>query len=296
MLRINNYSQFLKLFESQVFDFDRYRDQIFKYIDAVKNKDKDENAYENRLGIGNGFIYLIITNQTGMDDSEGQEIFIRNGFMKIGDNFQEYLRKSQDKWSSFFGHNFFRTYYDDGKLFYIDESKGASGWAQKNYNPNKFKRESKYTLNFYITIEKNSSNVNKFLSNLTDLDKDFIKLSNDYKTPLAWKVIKSSLLEFLKHNDSLKVFNYRADQKLKSQIEKTVLDWCKRNDIKISPRTHTHGADEKGLSYGQKLADIIDKRFQEVIVKNGNGVSNQKYFEILKRLIPEQIKAINIKF
>lgn len=295
MSRINNYSQFLKLFESQVFDFEECKDDVFRYIDCVKNKNKDDYSYKNRLGIGEGFIYRLITNQLG-GNSKYSDLLVKNGFMKMGEDLNKFFDKIQDKWINFFGQKMFREYYDDGKIHPIPNSSTTSEWVQKYYNPNKFKRESKYTINYYITISKDSENVSKFLSSLSDLDRDFIKLSDGNKTPLAWKIVKSSLLEFLRHNDSLKVFYYRADQGLKSQIEKTVTEWCKRNGIKTEPRTHTHGFDEEGISYGQKLADIIDKRFEEIILKNGDGVSNQKYFEIFKKLVPDQIKSINIKF
>jgi len=249
----------IKIFinESQKFDFDSNKQNIIKYIEKIK--------------IGN------VTKH----DSPFYTIIV--GSPKVGDankiGFDDNLKNA---WKEYFSSKYFNT---DGV------------WSQRNLNFNFDKKSGKdRTLNYYVTINKTKDNILKYLNVLSDLDKRLFTLSNDKKTPIAYKTHR--LLDaFVSHNDSLKIYYY--DAAIKQDIENIVNNWVRDNNIEIGDRTHKHGVDIKGDnggSYGQILAQHIDKSLTDLIAKYGDKFTNEQYYEWIKEHMPNLIKQINIKY
>lgn len=279
----------MRFVESQVFQFDRYKSDFFAYVDYVKKgKDPAEALLDK-------FIYKMITNQGGVKSAEIGTLLTKAGYMSIGDDAKSKWKEMEEKWRKAMAQPFFKSYYDSGK-FYVLSQETASAWAQKYYNPSlRKKSEEKVAGCYYITIEKNKENINRFLVSLSDLDRRFIGLSDQKRQPLEWKILKDSLISFINHNDSLKAY-YHSDS-MRDDVERTVNEWCAKNGIKICPRTHSRGVDVKGLSFGQLLADAINSEMIEVISKNGDKFTNEQYFEWFKKWIYTKLKvAASSKF
>lgn len=273
----------MRFVESQVFQFDRYKKDFFDYVDCVK---KGEDPAEALL---DKFIYKMITNQPSLKWEDLGPLLTKAGYMSIGDDAKSKWKELEEKWRKTVEQPFFKCYYDSGKLYVLSQET-ASGWAQKYYNPSLRKRsEEKVTGCYYITIEKNRENIKRFFVSLSDLDRRFIRLSDQKRQPLEWKIFKDTLTGFINHNDSLKAY-YHSDS-MRDDVERTVNEWCAKNGIKICPRTHSRGVDVKGLSFGQLLADAINSEVSEVISKNGDKFTNEQYFEWFKKWIYNKLKG-----
>ncbi len=286
LLKDLNKMRYLKNFrifeETQVFNFDKVKEYFFKYIDAVKNKEYYKTD----------FIYELITNQLpGSTWDEESKLLIGNGFMNLGEDVRKVTLKFSDSFHTIRKSQFFNCYYENGNLYPLPNKDDASGWSQKSYNPNKDAKQDK-DYNYYITIAKDRANVNRFFNSFADLDKQMIKLSDQKKEPLAWKTYTANLSGFLRHNDSLKAYYY--NENMKNDVEKILMDWCERNKIKIEPRTHTHGVDIGGKSFGQILSKSVEDALVKQIEKYGGTLTNQQYFDWFRQWLPYFLKTAKV--
>lgn len=260
MKKIKGFLKYIS--ESQVFRFDESKPRILHIISKIKKGETHDL-------LDKGAIYSLITNKNA---KVGE-------YKKLG-----YSDESPKKWNDYFRSNYWNS---DGI------------WSQKDFNkqlPRKLGPDK--TLNYYITVVKEKSNINKFGQSLMDLSKRLSELSDMKKSPISYKT-HTILDVFITHNDSLKVFYYDVD--LKDDIERVVNEWIKSNGIKVSDRTHTHGADvRKGggdkESWGQILASTVLDELEKVIKQHGNKFSDEQYYEWFKKWMPELIKKVNIKY
>jgi len=257
---IKGFNQFIK--ESQVFPFDDYKKQIMGIVSALKKGESFGYVQKKQ-------IYSLITNNNARTGNA----------KKLG-----FTDESSKNWKTFFTSNYWN-------------SNGV--WSQKDLNPQlKRKLGPDKTLNYYITIVKEKSNIQKFGQSLHDLTKRLYDLSNQTKSPISYKT--HTLLDvFVTHNDSLKVYYY--DQDLKDSIEKVVNEWIKSNGLKVSDRTHYHGADVKSSSgekesWGQILTNLVLVELEKVVKQHGNKYSDDEYFQWFKQWMPNFIKKVQIQY
>jgi len=183
--------------------------------------------------------------------------------------------------------------------FFFSNSFNSDGvWSERRFN-SKLKRNSgnDRTYNYYITIDKDSKNIQKFLSNLNKLDSKLQELSNNIKQPIAYKT--HTILDMMvNHNDSLKIYFY--DGKIKDNIENIVKEWVIENNIALSNRSHTFGVDMKvdgeKTSYGDILSKIVAKQFEELIKKYGNKYSTDSYYDWIKNNMANIIKNVKVDY
>jgi hypothetical protein len=243
--------------EEQKFDFDKNKNGIISYIKTVKNNQTPWPLF-----------YSLLTGERKVGDAK-----------KIG-----FDDAANDKWKKIFKSSMFN-------------SNGV--WSQIDFNPQLSRKTGKdRTLNYYITLAKDKDNISKFIKSIPDLNQRLKKLSDEKQSPISWKT-HTILDVFVGHNDSLKIYYYDVD--LKNDIEKVAKEWLQQNGLKSSNRTHTHGVDAKigdgdKQSWGQILADIIDKQFTELIKKYKDKYTDEQYFEWIKKNMPEIIKKVNIKY
>jgi hypothetical protein len=247
------------LYESQVFDFDKWKSSILRIIEKIKNSEK---LLEPDFNV----IYHILRNPGNKDN-----------YLSLG-----FTENDSKNWKSYFSNH---------KVF---NSNGV--WSQRDFNYN-LKKELKdksgdRTYNYYLTIEKTKENISKFWQKLPILDNQLKVLSDTKKTPISYK-LHTLLPVLINDNDSFKIYYYHYS--LKNDIENVVRRWIKDNDIKISNRTHTHGVDVAGDSYGELLAESIIKAFSEIIQKYQNKYTNEQYYEWLKTHMPDIIKSVKLK-
>jgi hypothetical protein len=263
------FMKYLKLFkelnqlitESQVFNFDEYKKQITFIISKLKKG-------EDITWLDRQHIYTLITNSVS----------------KIGDSKNiGFTLEDCKKWKDYFLSSYWN-------------SNGV--WSQKDFNQQLARKLGPdKTLNYYVTISKERTNIINFGKSLMDLSKRLSELSTQTKSPISYKT-HTILDVFVTHNDSLKVYYYDVD--LKDSIEKIVNDWIKSNGLKVSDRTHYHGADvRKGSgdkeSWGQILASTVLEELEKVIKQKGNKFSDEQYYEWFKGWMPNLIKNIKIQ-
>lgn len=247
------------LFESQIFNFHSSKNAIIGIIKKIK---KGEKLLEPDYNI----IYHLLRNP-GDKDSH-----LRLGFI---DN-------DSKLWKSYFSNN---------KVF---NSNGV--WSQRDFNSN-LKAELKNksgnrTYNYYLTVEKTKENILKFWHRLPDLDNRLKELSDTKKTPISYK-LHTLLPALINDNDSFKIYYY--DYSLKTDIENIVKKWIKDNEIKVSDRTHTHGVDISGNSYGEILTKTIVNSLIDIVKKWGNKHTDEQYYEWLEKHTPDIIKSVKLK-
>jgi len=248
--------------ESQVFRFDEYKPQIINIISRMKGG-------EDILDVDRGSIYSLITNKNArIGDSK-----------KVG-----FTLDDCNKWKDYFRSSYWIT---------------NGVWSQKDFNPQLTRKLGPdKTLNYYVTIVKDRENIIKFGKSLMDLSKRLSDLSNQSKSPISYKT-HTILDVFVTHNDSLKVFYYDSD--LKDSIERVVNEWIKSNGLKVSDRTHYHGADVRKdggdkESWGQILATMVLDELVKVVKQYGNKHTDEQYYEWFKGWMPKLIKNIKIEY
>ena len=256
--------------ENQVLKWEYRKDQLLKHIKSIRT-DTNSTAF---YPLEDTIYYLL---------REG-DIVTFDAIKQLG-----FTKAEEDKWQQIL----------HSSLFTVD-----GDWSQINFISNSQKTAEKgRTLNYYITVVKTKDNILNFVKSIPDLNKVLKELSDKYKSTVSWKT-HNKLYVFLKDNDSLKVFYY--DSAMKQDVENTVKDWAKRNNIQLGTRTHSHGFDSstpitvggktyKG-SYGQILAKIIADQLTDVIEKNKDKYTDEQYFQWLKTQTPEIIKQIQIKY
>lgn len=248
--------------EEQKFNFEDSKQSILNYVEDTKKK----SPYAWPIDL---VFYKIITGDTKVGMASG-----------IG-----FTKDVEDKWKKIFKSSMF-------------VSNGV--WSEIDFNSQLARKTGlDKTLNFYITIDKTKDNIERFIKAIPDLNKRLKEFSDKNQTPISWKT-HTILDAFVGHNDSLKIYYYDAD--LKNDIERIVKEWTSQNNIKISPRTHSHGVDIRATkggdkqSFGQLLAQEWKKQFDALIEKHGNKYTNEQYYEWIKKYGPEIIKKINIKY
>ena len=248
--------------EEQKFNFEEYKKSILNYVEDTKKK----SPYSWPIELS---FYQIITGDTKIGMAAG-----------IG-----FTKEMEDKWKKIFTSSMFI-------------SNGA--WSEIPFN-NKLTKKTGLdkTLNFYITVDKTKDNIERFIKAIPDLNKRLKEFSDEKQSPISWKT--HTLLDvFVGHNDSLKVFYYDGD--LKNDVERIIKEWASQNNIKINPRTHSHGVDIRSTSggdkesFGQLIAQEWKKQFNALIEKWGDKYTNEQYYEWIKKYGPEITKKINIKY
>ena len=244
------------LFESQKFDIEGNKVEIIRIIDRIQ-KGGTINSDDGDI------IYSIVTNTGGVGDVAS----IHKGYTT--DDFKtwkSYFKDTRNEWNS------------------------NRDWSQRNINPEKKVKVDGKTYNYYITIDRNNrDNVIKFLSKIKFALHNRLKQFADKKGVAISYKTHMNLSSFLYHNDSLKVYYY--DSSLKNDIESIVKSWVSDNNIKISDRSHTHGVDMNGKSYGQIVADTVLNKLVDII-KNHPNYSNEKYYEWFKKYFVDIIRSI----
>ena len=243
--------------ENQRFDLGGNKKQIIRTIEKIRNGGKLDLLDHN-------IFYAIVTN-TGVGDAG-----ISN---KMG-----YRDDASATWKKYFGNSkFFNT---DGV------------WSQRNFNSDKRVKTDGKTYNYYITIDRtDKSNVVLFVNKLMELDNMLRQFSDKRGVAISYKT-HANFDVFLSHNDSLKVYYY--DSSLKGEIESIVKKWVNDNNIKLSERSHTHGVDKDGKSYGQIVTDTVLDVLVDIIKRHPNH-SNEEYYQWLVKHFIDIIKSIKVK-
>ena len=148
--------------------------------------------------------------------------------------------------------------------------------------------------NYYITIDRNDkSNVMLFLNKIKGggLDYRLQQFADTKGVAITYKT-HAIFDMFLSHNDSLKVYYY--DSSLKNDIESIVKKWVSANNIKITDRSHTHGVDMNGKSYGEIVAATVLNTLVDTIKKHPNH-TDEEYYQWLVKHFVDIIKNIKVK-
>lgn len=242
------------LIEAQTFNFNRNKGEILRLIKKVKSGES-LTQYDNPF-------YTIIRN-----DIESVGVHKTMGFKD----------DAPQIWKNFFFNKFFNT---DGV------------WSQRDFNSSKKVKQDGKTYNFYITVETDKNNVQRFINSYINLDNSLKKYSDDKGVAISYKT-HTILDAFLVDNDSLKVYYW--DPSLKSDIENIVKKWASDNKITVGNRSHEHGIDIEGRgSYGVIISTEVLKQFINVIKKHPNHSDEDYYQWILKHFV-EIIKSIKIQ-
>lgn len=243
--------------ENQRFDLGGNKKQIIRTIEKIRNGGKLDSVDHN-------IFYAIVTN-TGVGAAGISK--------KMG-----YRDDATANWKKYFGNS---------KIFNTD-----GVWSQRNFNSDKKVKTDGKTYNYYITIDRtDKSNVVLFLNKLMELDSMLRQFSDKRGVAISYKT-HANFDNFLTHNDSLKVYYY--DSSLKGEIESIVKKWVNDNNIKLSDRSHTHGVDKDGKSYGQIVTDIVLDVLVDTIKKHPNH-SNEEYYQWLVKHFIDIIKSIKVK-
>jgi len=243
--------------ESQKFDIEGNKKWIIRFVDKIRNGGKLDFSDHNTM-------YAIVTN-TGV------------GAVGISKN-MGYKDDVAVEWKKYFGNS---------SIFKTD-----GVWSQRDFNRDKRVKVDGKTYNYYITIDRgNKSNVMLFWNKLNELDKMLREFSDKRHVAISYKTHVIFDM-FLTHNDSLKVYYY--DNLLKGDIESIVKKWVSDHNIKLSDRSHVHGVDKDGESYGQIVADNVLKVFVDTIKRYPNH-KDEEYYEWIKKHMGEIIKSIKVK-
>lgn len=245
------------LIESQTFDIGRHKNQIIRTIDRIRSGGK-------LYSVDHNIFYAIVTN-TGVGAAGISK--------KMG-----YRDDASATWKKYFGNS---------KIFNTD-----GVWSQRNFNSDKKVKTDGKTYNYYITIDRtDKSNVVLFVNKLMELDNMLRQFSDKRGVAISYKT-HANFDVFLSHNDSLKVYYY--DSSLKGDVESIVKKWVNDNNIKLSERSHTHGVDKDGKSYGQIVTDTVLNTLVDTIKSHPNH-SNEEYYQWLVKHFIDIIKSIKFK-
>lgn len=251
------------IIETQKFDIEGKKDELIGIIDRIQKGEMTSPSWDDK-----DVVYFIVTNANHFDPPLP--------LLAMG-----YKNADIVRW-----HQYFTQPFWDSDSF----------WSQLTINSDKkVKVIPGITFNYYITIDRNDKdNIVRFVNSIPKLYKSLKEFADEKGVSVAFKT-HTELKDFLRHNDSLKVFYYNPS--FKSDIASIVKKWVSDNNIKISDRTHTHGVDDNDFSYGYKLAEhILDTLINTI--KTHPGYSNEAYYQWLKKHfadIIKNIKNINIK-
>ena len=243
--------------ENQRFDIGGNKNRIISMIEKIRNGGKLDFLDHN-------IFYAIVTN-TGVGAAGISK--------KMG-----YRDDASATWKKYFGNS---------KIFNTD-----GVWSQRNFNSDKKVKTDGKTYNYYITIDRtDKSNVVLFVNKLMELDNMLRQFSDKRGVAISYKT-HAIFDMFLSHNDSLKVYYY--DSSLKGDVESIVKKWVNDNNIKLSERSHTHGVDKDGKSYGQIVTDTVLDVLVDIIKRHPNH-SNEEYYQWLVKHFIDIIKSIKFK-
>lgn len=243
--------------ESQKFDIEGNKRWILGFVDKIRNGGKPDADDNYRM-------YTIVTN-TGVGAAGISK--------KMG-----YKDDVAVEW---------KKYFSNSRIFITSEA-----WSQRDFNRDKKVKVDGRTYNYYITIDRgNKSNVMLFWNKLNELDKALSEFSDKRHVAISYKTHRNFDV-FLSANDSLKVYYY--DNLLKGDIESIVKKWVSDHNIKLSDRSHTHGVDKDGKSYGEMVADTVLKVFVDIIKRHPN-YKDEEWYEWIKKHIGEIISKIKFK-
>jgi hypothetical protein len=174
--------------------------------------------------------------------------------------------------------------------------KNNGAWAQKDFGPAKTvgqgMSQGGRTENYYATITKDRDNLDKFMKSFPDLDKRIQQLAQQTGQPISYKT-NAGITGLANDNDNLKLFYY--DPKLKPQIEATVKSWLQANGITTGARTHTHGVDVGGKSFGQSITDHVDDAFNKMFTQHGAKYTPEQYYQWLGTNFTKLIGQVSAK-
>jgi len=246
------------LSESQTFDIGRHKSEIIRTIDRIRSGGKLFSGDTSTM-------YEIITNMRLFGDAG---ILNRMG----------YTEDDSKRWKEFFDKS---SLWNTGGV-----------WSQRNINPDKKVKVDGKSYNYYITIDRtDKSNVVLFVNKLMELDNMLRQFSDKRGVAISYKT-HAIFDMFLSNNDSLKVYYY--DSSLKGDVESIVKKWVSDNNIKISDRSHTHGVDMNGKSYGEIVAATVLNTLVDTIKSHPNH-SNEEYYQWLVKHFIDIIKNIKVK-
>lgn len=241
--------------ENQVFDFERYKPEILKYVAAKLNNEQSS--------IASPFYDLIVNRpQTGSSKSVG---------------FDDQFEKS---WKTYFSHPSFDT---DGV------------WSQINLNqhlPRKSGQNATY--NFYITVEKNRDNIAKFINGIPKIYTILKTLSDQKQAPISFKTHRL-LDAFVSHNDSLKIFYYDLDlqhdieSSVAQWLQQTGIKTSTRTHTHGVDRKGSNGG-----SFGQILGNVVQQKLDQMISTHKSKFTPDQYFAWLKQYMPQIIQSVQI--
>lgn len=259
----------MNLTETQIFDFDFFKDRIKKFIIYTLDAKQPVSDVAIKKQFQNIF-YDIIRNDKG-----GR----LNSSKKLG-----FTDNDVSSWRKYFSGNGWDV---------------SGPWSQRNFNAQLTRKSGKdKTYNFYITLDKTKNNIIKFWNSVSNLDKELSLLSNSENSPISYK-LHGHLDYLVEDNDSLKIYYY--DSNLKSKVENVVKKWASQNNVNISPRSHLHGVDvrfnpnDNKNSFGEIASKKIAEIFFDVIKKHGTKHSEDKYFEWIKKHFSEILSKIEVK-
>lgn len=248
------------LFETQTFRFEENKERIFRWVDHIKQRNKWWFPTPT---------YAIITNRSArVGDAE------RAGFTK----------EQVAKWKAQLTSPPF-------------VSNGV--WSQWDINRSLPRHTGKdRTLNYYVTLEKTHANLMRFFNSIPMLHNKLKAISDRHKTPISFKT--HALVDVIVNdNDSLKVYYY--DPAVGDEVERAVEEWSSDTGVKISDRTHKRGVDYRSnpnadkASWGQILADHIDREFEKLVLKYGGSVTYEQYYEWYKKALLHVLSTSNMK-
>ena len=248
------------LVEAQTFNFNKNKTQIMQLIKMIKNGEEIDDSWSE------DFYYILRNRQSG------------SGHLGLHKT-MGFKDDAPPQWEKFFKHAAFNP-------------KGFPDWAQRDFNRSKNDKQDGKAYNFYITVDtSDKNNVARFVNNYIKLDSSLKQFSDDKKVPISYKT-HAELDSFLADNDSLKVYYY--DPSLKSDVENIVKKWARDNSINLSNRSHEHGVDMNGKSYGEIVAATVLNTLVDTIKSHPNH-SNEEYYQWLVKHFIDIIKNIKVK-
>ena len=229
--KIPTFEEFFLLKEEQIFNFDKFENDVTGFVNWVKRNPTGEIPEY----ISDAF-YKIITNNH--NEYEYTSPFMMGFDEKYVKNWYKYL---------------------SSPIFQLTDS-----WSQINCFYGSNEDTDGVLHNYYITLKKTKDNIDRFMKALRPLAEKADQFAKDNEITLRFKTHRS-LHGFITHNDSIKFYYY--DKKLDPKIEKLVRDWATEYNIQISNRTHTYVHDTKTMSYGQilssRIADMCAKQVRQ---------------------------------
>lgn len=265
-----------KKYAQQVFYMEEHKNKltstISMIIDAI-SRGEGYHSYERTLS---EVFYEVLTQRKDISENEKSNIF----------NSRESYDYIEREWKNFTGR-FSQDPY--------------AAWAQTNFRFHLAPRKvTGKDYNYYVTLEKTPGNIYNFMRAYEELLNNLKNLSDRTNQAVCIK-IAGDLNLLLIHNDNLKIYFW--DQSFSTVIDNIVKSWASRNNVSLSPRTHTFGVDlapaagSEGASYStllaHKLKSLIVGMIQDNISKGKDIKKSQWYYDWLNQNLADIIRDIN---